>query len=166
MEAGSCPVRRFLRMDSFWSLNKQPISSGISLTSLLWAWNAVRLEQRDKLVGIVPGKELSVSISVSSLNRFIISWEISPWKLLFAMLMCLRKLRFPTEGDKKPLKLWFRKSKWVTLWCRWAQVTPVHWHKFIELFHELVNPSASCLITFSEILSAFMVFHNYDLIWD
>lgn len=40
---------------------------------------------------------------------------------------------------------WFPKSNLVTLWRRWPQVTPLHWHKFSEvvLFHELVKPSGS-----------------------
>ncbi|GAY62814.1 hypothetical protein CUMW_220790 [Citrus unshiu] len=75
----------------------------------------MRLEQRDKLAGIVPENELLGSASFLSLKRLPISWGISPWKPLSARFMYLRKLRFPTYGDKTPPILWLLKSNSVTL---------------------------------------------------
>ena len=128
-------------------MDNEPSSSGSFPTTLLKPIvREMRLEQLDILEGISPSNELLSRRNVSNRPRRPTSWGISPLKLLFWSSTTLMKLRFPIWGDIKPTSCWECRSNTVTFWCWRPQVTPLHWQKWTDSFHDLMIPRGSSVI--------------------
>ena len=106
----------------------------------------MRLVQLDKLLWIMPLIVLLSNRKTCSFRKQPISGGISLWKLLFWRVRFLRKLKFPTNGDIGPTSFCDCRFSTVTLWCRWPQVTPCHWQKWMLSFQELIIPKGSWVI--------------------
>lgn len=146
-DEGMTPVRLFHPKYNCCRFFKDPSSGGISPINLfLSTSNKVRLEQRDKFVGISPTKELLKRPRRCSLCKRPISGGIVPMNLLLKRAKTLRKLKFPTKGERVPVSLEESRSNAVTLRCRRPQVTRSHSQKWRELFQELRTPRGSWVI--------------------
>ena len=81
-----------------------------------------------------------------NLRKRPISGGISLWKLLFESVRFIKKLKFPTCGDIEPTSFEDCRSNTVILWCRWLQVTPFHWQKWMLSFQDVISPKGSWVI--------------------
>lgn len=95
------------------------------------------------LAGNSPLKELFRSERIRRRNNLPISSGIKPRMLLSSRTSVLRKVRFPTWGDREPTSAVDDMFSSVTLWWRRPQVTPFQWQKRTELFHELKKSRGS-----------------------
>lgn len=137
-ESGILPSRLFFLKLNTCSFDNDPSPAGRLPVRLFPSKLSFRrFEQWEMLAGISPLNELFPRSSACSRTKRPNSWGIVLVKPLFSKLSRLRKLKFPMEGDRLPTSWLEWRSSSMTLRFCLPHVTPDHWQKCKDSFHEL-----------------------------